>query len=119
MIDRLPLYLQRMEFAASEAVFFVKDMDEAAFLADAKTQKALAMSLVILGESIARLAKEYPELLVDHPDIPWHEIQGLRNRLAHGYFDIDLAGVWNTAKNSLPDFLDRLHLLRNWRAQGE
>jgi uncharacterized protein with HEPN domain len=119
MIDRLPLYLQRMEATASEAVLFVKDMDEAAFRADIKTQKAVAMSLVILGEAVAGLAKDYPQLLADHSDIPWRDIQGLRNRLAHGYFDIDLGVVWDTATNSLPDFLDRLHLLQNWHAQGE
>lgn len=108
-----------MQLAASDACDFVSGMDRETFLNDVRTQRAVGMSLVMLGEVVTRLAKEAPEILTEHPDIPWHNIQGLRNRLAHGYFEIDLNIVWETAKNSLPDLLDKLHLLRNWHAEGE
>jgi uncharacterized protein with HEPN domain len=46
-------------------------------------------------------------------------MRGMRNRIADGYFDIDLEKVWATAKDDVPDLLDRLDLVRHWRAQGE
>lgn len=119
MTDRIPLYLQQMQIAASDACRFIEGMDREAFLKNVLVQRAVGMSIVMLGEAVARLAKEYPDVLINRPDIPWYEIQGLRNRIAHGYFDIDLNIVWETTATSLPDFLDKLDSLHNWRAQGE
>lgn len=119
MSDRLPFYLRQMEMAGSDACRFVEGMSREAFLQDVLVQRAVGMSLLMLGEAVVRLAREYPEVLVDHPSIPWTEVQGLRNRIAQGYFDIDLAIVWETTRTSLPDLIERLQALRNWRAQGE
>lgn len=119
MSDRLQLYLHQMEAAGSDVCRFVEGMSREAFLKDVLVQRAVGMSLLMLGEAVVRLAREYPEILVDHPEIPWTEIQGLRDRIAHGYFDIDLTIVWETTRTSLPDLLERLKALRNWRAQGE
>jgi uncharacterized protein with HEPN domain len=119
MIARLETYLRQMETAASDACDFVQGMDEAGFLADVRTQRAVGMSLVILGEVVARIARDYPELLSDHPDMAWNEMQGMRNRVAHGYFDDDPTIIWRTTQLSLPELLDNLHALRNWHAQGE
>jgi uncharacterized protein with HEPN domain len=119
MIDRLPLYLQQIEKTAAGACDYVRGMDLAAFLASEVTQRAVAMNLVLLGEIIGRLTKQYPEFLLEHPEIPWHDILGLRNRLAHGYFDINLNVVWDTTQNSLPELLSQLDTIRNWHAQGE
>jgi uncharacterized protein with HEPN domain len=43
----------------------------------------------------------------------------MRNRIAHGYFNIDLDTVWETATKAVPELLQTLHMLRHWRAQGE
>lgn len=119
MTDRLRLYLHQMQTAASEACRFIDGMDRDEFLKDVLVQRAVGMSILMLGEAVTRLAKEYPDVLINRSDIPWHDIQGLRNRIAHGYFEIDLNIVWETAATSLPDFLCKLDSLHNWRAQGE
>jgi len=119
MTDRLQLYLHQMQVAASDACDFIKGMDKTAFLSNLVVQRAVGMSILMLGEAVVRLAKDNPEFLIEHPDIPWQNIQGLRNRIARGYFDIDLSIVWETVSKSLPDFLNQLQALRNWRAQGE
>ena len=46
-----------------------------------------------------------------HPDIPWPLIVGMRNRLIHAYFDIDLDRVWDTVKDDLPPLIDQLEKL--------
>jgi uncharacterized protein with HEPN domain len=108
-----------MQTAASDACGFVAGMKREDFLKDVLVQRAVGMSILMLGEAVIRLVRDYPEFLLDHPNMPWQEIQGLRNRIAHGYFDIDLNIVWETAHVSLPDFLDKLQMLQNWHAQGE
>lgn len=119
MIERLEIYLRQMATAASDACDFVRTMDEDTFLKDVRTQRAVGMSLVILGEAVSRIARDYPELLAEHQNIAWNEMQGMRDRLAHGYFDMDLGILWRTTQQSLPELLEELHALRNWRAQGE
>ena len=43
-----------------------------------------------------------------HSDVPWHQMKGMRNRIAHGYFDTDIEIVWDTVQSALPDLLARL-----------
>jgi len=46
---------------------------------------------------------ECPDFAAQHPEIPWKQMRGMRNRMAHGYFEIDLEIVWDTIQTSLPD----------------
>lgn len=117
--DRLRTYLDEMEKAGKEIGEFLAGTTREEFMRDVLRQRAVGMNLLILGEASVRLAEEYPEFLADHFDIPWVKIRGMRNRIAHGYLGIDLDTIWDTATTVIPDLLDRLQLLRNWRAQGE
>ncbi len=47
-----------------------------------------------------------------HPEVPWRSMRGMRNRMAHGYFDIDLNVVWETAQEWLPVLLQQLPAVR-------
>jgi uncharacterized protein with HEPN domain len=92
-------YINDMISAIKDTSEFIKDMDYVAFFRDRKTTHASVRSLEILGEA----AKHIPESIRDkHPDIPWKKIIGLRNRIAHEYFGIDLKLVWNIVKEELP-----------------
>ena len=119
MSDRLQLYLEQMEHAAQEACRFTAGMDYDTFLKDSRTQMAVGMTLIILGEAVMRLDRDYPAVLLDHPDIEWQQIIGLRNRAAHGYLALDMTIIWETTQTSLPQFLEQLYRLRHWRPQGE
>lgn len=46
-----------------------------------------------------------------HPHIPWLDIVGMRNRLTHGYFDVDLDLVWTTVQEDLPLLLEQLEMM--------
>jgi len=61
----------------------------------------------------------YPEFVEEHSDLPWRELCGMRNRIAHEYFAIDLGIVWDTAKQAVPDLLNKLYVIRHWQAEGE
>lgn len=119
MTDRTSLYLHQMRNAASDVVRFTQGMDRDGFLKDLLVQRAVGMSILMLGEAVVRMAKDNSEFVLLHPEVPWSEIQGLRNRIAHGYFEIDLGIVWETARVAIPDFLDKLQLIENWHAEGE
>jgi uncharacterized protein with HEPN domain len=105
---RLPDYLDHMREAATNARNFVEGMKKEDFLADKRTQQAVIMSLVIIGEVATKIMDRYPGFVDGQPSIPWRNIRGMRNRIAHGYFDINLEVVWDTAQTALPDLLGQL-----------
>jgi len=101
-------YLDHIFQAASRARQYVADHDRPAFLADERTQQAVILNLVIIGEAAARLIENHIAFVQQHDEIPWQHMRGMRNRLAHGYFDIDLELVWETVGTDLPELIERL-----------
>jgi uncharacterized protein with HEPN domain len=94
-----------MLLAAKDAVAFVGGMSSEGFLADLKTQYAVARALEILGEA----ANAVPEQIRDeHLEIPWANLVALRNRLIHGYFEVKLDVVWDVVTNELPGLIEIL-----------
>ena len=105
---RLPDYLEHMRQAASDARTFVDGLTKSEFLADKRTQQAVIMSLIIVGEAATKAMDRHPEFAARHPEVPWRSIRGMRNRIAHGYFDINLDVVWDTTQTALPQLLEQL-----------
>lgn len=68
---------------------------------------AVLKSIEIIGEAASRVSDETRSLL---PDLPWDQMVGIRNRLVHGYFDIDHERVWTTVKDDLGPLVRRLAL---------
>ena len=66
------------------------------------------MSLVIVGEAASKLMDQYPDFTTARPQVPWRSMRGMRNRIAHGYFDINLEVVWDTVQTALPELLQQL-----------
>jgi uncharacterized protein with HEPN domain len=108
---RLTDYLDQMLTAASDACCFVEGMSRDEFLSDKRTQQAVVMSLVIIGEAAARIMDQYGDFVAAQSTIPWRGVRGMRNRIAHGYFDIDLGVVWDTVQMALPDLSRQLRQL--------
>ena len=100
--NRLSDYLEHMRQAAADAVGFVEGMSRTDFLNDKRTQQAVVMSLIVLGEAATKVMDHYPDFADAHPQIPWRNMRGMRNRIAHGYFDIDQDVVWDTVQAALP-----------------
>ncbi|WP_353143120.1 HepT-like ribonuclease domain-containing protein [Paracoccus sp. (in: a-proteobacteria)] len=72
-----------------------------------KTQRAVVMCLKIVGEAASRIVADHLDFTQANASIPWRSIRGMRNRIAHGYFDIDLHVVWQTVAE-LPSLIASL-----------
>lgn len=94
--------------AAQDACDFVEGMTLAEFIADKRTNQAVVMNLIIIGEIAARIMDRHPEFARTHHQIPWQGMRGMRNRIAHGYFEIDLTIVWETLTQAVPELLRKL-----------
>ena len=111
-IDRLPVWLEQMHEAASQALAYVDGMDTDGFVADKRTQQAVVLNLLVIGELAAKLNEQRGDFVTEHPRIAWASMKGMRNRIAHGYFELDIGVVWETVQRALPDLLVHLPAVR-------
>jgi len=72
------------------------------FTADRKTHAAVCMELEIVGEAARAISDSFKQT---HPEIPWREIVGLRHRIAHEYFRLDLAVIWEIVQRDVPELI--------------
>jgi uncharacterized protein with HEPN domain len=94
-IDRIQQYTRGMSFDA--------------FSKDRKSVDAVARNLEIIGEAANRLPEDFKNC---HSDIEWHKVVGLRHRIIHEYFGIDLAIVWQILQKDLPALREALLKIR-------
>lgn len=109
---RLPDYLDHMQQAAADACGFIEGLTREDFLEDKRTQQAVIMSLIIIGEAATKVMDGYIEFAQTHEQVPWRNMRGMRNRIAHGYFDVNLDVVWDTVQTALPELLQQLLAVR-------
>lgn len=117
--SRLLDYLDHIQRAAQDACGFVEGQGKDAFLEDKRTQQAVVMSLIIIGEAATKVMDGYPEFALAHTQVPWRSMRGMRNRIAHGYFEINLDVVWETVQSALPALLVQLPAVRRDAEDGE
>jgi uncharacterized protein with HEPN domain len=97
--------LRHMLDAAQEAAAFARDEPRESLDTDRKLVLALVKGIEIIGEAASRVSEECQR---KYPQIPWPQIIGMRNRLIHAYFDIDVETVWKTVKDDLPPLIAEL-----------
>lgn len=91
--------------AAQKALGHVSGLSREAFLESGLHQDAVVRQLEIVGEAAGRVSDEFRS---EHPQIPWSAIAGLRNRLIHAYFEVDLDVVWEIVGHELPPLIEQL-----------
>jgi uncharacterized protein with HEPN domain len=102
-------YLVDIQAALAEIRNFTRGMDLKAYRADAKSRAAVERKFEVVGEACVRLREKAPDLYARIPDAAM--VVGFRNRLIHGYDDIDDGIVWDIVHRKLPQFaaeIDRL-----------
>lgn len=107
---RLTDYLGHMLTAAQEASGFVEGQSREAFLADRRTPQAVVMSLLIIGEAAANIMDAEPSFVRAHTEVPWR-MRGMRNRMAHGYFETNYELFWETVNIEIPRLVTELSIL--------
>jgi len=106
--DRIGLL--HMLDASREALGYVEGRSRGDLATNTMLARALVKCLEIVGEAASRVG---PETRARAESIPWAQIAGMRNRLIHAYFDIDLDEVWGTVANDLPPLVTALKALLN------
>lgn len=101
-------YLLDMLAAARRARRFAEGMTYAEFERSDLHQNAVFKSLEVVGEAASRVSEATTN---SHTGIPWREIVGLRNRIVHAYFDIDIEVVWRIVQEDLPALIAQLENL--------
>ena len=97
--------IRHMLDAAREAVSFVQNERRSSLAKDRKLTLALVKSIEIMGEAAAKVTPKTREEL---SQIPWSNIIGMRNRLIHAYYDINLDILWKTVTEDLPPLIAEL-----------
>lgn len=97
--------LRHMRDAAREAIGFAQGKERADLDRDRKLALAILKCIEIVGEASAAISAETTSR---HPEIPWRQIRGMRNRLVHGNYETVLDVVWDTVSKNLGPLLAAL-----------
>jgi uncharacterized protein with HEPN domain len=98
------LYLGHIREAAQRIVMFSSE-GEVHFREDLRTQDAIIRNLQVMGEAVKKVSAETRQA---HPDVPWRDIAGMRDRVVHDYFGVSLDIVWDVVVNHVPPLLEVL-----------
>lgn len=101
-------YLNDIKDSIERVASYIEGMTYDVFMKDNKTQDAVVRNLEVVGEATKYLSDR---LRKKHPQIPWRDLAGVRDKLIHGYFRIDYDIVWNIITNELPLLLPRIEEL--------
>ena len=101
-------YVLDMLLAAREATAFAADLNIDEFERHRMAQLAILKSIEVIGEAASHVSPGYRE---SHPEIPWSRIVGMRNRLVHGFFNVNLERVWETVRQDIPRLIRQLEPL--------
>ena len=91
--------------AISEAQAFTEGLQFHEFERDLKTQRAVELNFIIIGEAAAHIPDS---VMATNSDVPWRIMKAMRNQLVHAYFAIDPQIVWETARDDLPQLVEPL-----------
>ncbi|MEM7181504.1 MAG: DUF86 domain-containing protein [Spirochaetota bacterium] len=100
------LYLKDILEAIHSIERFIGEMSFDEFVADDKTNSAVARKFEIIGEASKNISEKTK---IENPDIPWKEMAGMRDKLIHAYFGISHKILWNTIIHFFPKIKNRLN----------
>ncbi|MGH8248217.1 MAG: HepT-like ribonuclease domain-containing protein [Gammaproteobacteria bacterium] len=95
-------YLLDMLLAVRKALQFTNGVSREQFLESDLLQNAVMRLIQIIGEAARHISPDFQKA---HPDIPWHDMIGMRHRLVHEYFRIDATRVWEVIQQDLPTLI--------------
>jgi len=101
-------YLQHILDAISNIEKFIEGITKEEFTKNLEKQYAVLRGLEIIGEAAKNLSRE---LKRKYPHIPWKEIAGMRDKLIHQYFGVNLDLVWETVKTKLPELKNQISII--------
>jgi len=103
------LYLKHIRDSISKIEEYTKGIDREKFLENSLIQDGVVRQLEIIGEATKKLSQEFRS---KYPQSPWKDIAGMRDKLIHGYFGVNLDAVWDTVKSDIPNLKDEIRNIR-------
>jgi len=94
------IYLQHVLDSIKNIENFIEDIEEKKFIKNILVQSAVIRQLEIIGEAVKKLSTD---LKIRYKNIPWKDIAGLRNKLIHDYFGVDINLVWTICIKDIPE----------------
>lgn len=88
--------------AAQDIVNFTAGMSQDSLKSDRRTQAAILYEIIVVGEAANRLSRDFQ---AQHPNIPWKDIVGMRNILAHQYDEVGIDEVWDVVQRDIPELM--------------
>jgi uncharacterized protein with HEPN domain len=110
--DKLSVHVEQMLNAAAMATSYVEGYDRDDFLNDKRTQQAVTLNILIIGELATKIVQNHPDFADANADIPWSSMRNMRNRIAHGYYEVDFEVVWETVSLSVPPLVEALKQIK-------
>jgi len=105
MNEQDEIRLRHMLDAAREVQSFIEGRTREDLNTNQMLVRAISMSVGIIGEAASKVS---PELQQPYPQIPWPQIIGMRNRIIHAYFEVNLDILWETATGGIIDLIGQL-----------
>ncbi len=93
------IYLRHVLDEINTIEEYLQDVDEEKFKATRLLQDGTIREIEIIGKAVRHISKDIRK---SYPEVPWQDIAGMRDKLIHGYFGVDIEKVWDTAKEDLP-----------------
>ena len=105
---RWQMRIQDILDAIQEINDFTEGLTFETFQIDLKAVRAVELDFIIIGEA----ANQIPDEVIEaHPEVPWHLMRAVRNRLVHVYFSVDAQLLWDTVQDQLPELVPPLRSL--------
>jgi uncharacterized protein with HEPN domain len=93
------VYLRHILDAINAVEDYTKGITVDDFIRNSMVHDAVIRQIDIIGEAARSISEEFQE---QHPSLPWSRMIGIRNKIIHGYFNINMGVVWDTVKEDLP-----------------
>jgi len=103
-------YLKHILDATFDIEKFTEDISKEKFYENKEKQYAVLRALEIIGEATKNLSRE---LKAKYSEVPWKDIAGMRDKLIHEYFGVNLELVWETIKSKLPELEKQISEILN------
>tara|TARA_R110000822_G_scaffold29994_2_gene87762 strand:+ start:92 stop:454 length:363 start_codon:yes stop_codon:yes gene_type:complete len=104
-------YPEHIVDSSGDILSFTKGFSLEAFKADLRTQKAVVMSLIEIGEAATKISASDPDFVAQNDGLSWSQMRGMRNRIAHGF-------VWQTVTSAIPALNQQAETLLNNLREG-
>ncbi len=102
------IFLEHILKSSEEIIQFTQGLEEDDFLRDRLLQLGVIKCIEMIGEATKRLSADFR---IKHSHIPWEDMAGMRDKLTHGYMDVNYITVWEVVEKDIPKLIISIKLL--------